>query len=89
MRYKINKKAGFFVCKLNPQNKDISLDDLRNAFNDDTEESRATLNRVTRYAASLRGTRPYWSGRMKMVEAMVRMLGCPSLFLTFSAADLH
>jgi hypothetical protein len=26
---------------------------------------------------------------MKIVEAMVRMLGCPSLFLTFSAADLH
>jgi hypothetical protein len=26
---------------------------------------------------------------MKMVEAIVRMLGCLSLFLTFSAADLH
>jgi ATP-dependent DNA helicase PIF1 len=89
MRHQINEKAGFFVRKLDPQNKDLSLDDLRNAFNDDTEDSRAILNRVTRYAASLRGTRPYWSGRMKMVEAMVRMLGCPSLFLTFSAADLH
>jgi hypothetical protein len=89
MRHQINEKAGFFVRKLNLQNKDLSLDDLRNAFNNNTEESRATLNRVTRYAASLRGTRPYWSGRMKMVEAMVRMLSCPSLFLTFSAADLH
>jgi ATP-dependent DNA helicase PIF1 len=89
MRHQIDKKAGFFVRKLDPQNKDLTLDDLRNAFNNDIEESRQILNRVTRYAASLRGTRPYWSGRMKMVESMVRMLGCPNLFLTFSAADLH
>ncbi|CAA9956395.1 Helitron helicase domain protein [Pyrenophora teres f. maculata] len=89
MRHQINDKAGFFVKKLDPQNKDLSLDDLRNAFADDSDESRQMLNRITRYAANLRGTRPYWAGRMKMVEAMVRMLGCPSLFLTFSAADLH
>jgi ATP-dependent DNA helicase PIF1 len=89
MRHQINEKAGFFVRKMDPQNKDLTLDDLRNAFNDDSEESRYILNRVTRYAASLRGTRPYWGGRMKMVESMVRMLGCPHLFLTFSAADLH
>jgi hypothetical protein len=68
---------------------DLTLDDLRNAFNNDSEESRQILNRVTRYAASLRGTRPYWSSRMKMVESIVRMLRCPNLFLTFSAADLH
>jgi hypothetical protein len=89
MRYQINEKAGFFVKKLDPQNRDLSLDDLRNAFNDDTDESYAILNPVTRYAQSLRGARPYWAGRMEMVEAMVRMLSCLSLFLTFSAADLH
>ncbi|CAE6994928.1 ATP-dependent DNA helicase PIF1 [Pyrenophora teres f. teres] len=89
MRHQINDKVGFFVKKLDPQKKDLSLDDLRNAFADDFDESRQVLNRITRYAASLRGTRPYWAGRMKMVEAMVRMLGRPSLFLTFSAADLH
>ena len=44
MRHQIDKKAGSLVRKLNPQNKDLALDDLRNAFNNDSEESQQILN---------------------------------------------
>jgi hypothetical protein len=58
-RHQINEKAGFFVKKLRPEDNDTSVDDLRRAFLDDTLDSRAILNSITRYAGTLRGTRPY------------------------------
>jgi ATP-dependent DNA helicase PIF1 len=88
-RHQINEKAGFFVKKLRPEDKDISIDDLCRAFLDDTPDSRAILNSVTRYSGSLRGTRPYWNGQRHGLTSMVRQLDCPDLFVTLSAADYH
>jgi hypothetical protein len=89
MRTKVNEKAGFFVNRLHPEGKDLTVDDLRQAFQDQTDDSEQLINSITRYAGKLRGTRPYWAGEMKCLEAMVRQLLCPSLFVTFSAADYH
>ena len=44
---------------------------------------------IARRSATLRGTRPYWTQARNELEAMVRQLGVPSLFFTFSAADLQ
>ncbi|KAG6298550.1 hypothetical protein E4U09_000745, partial [Claviceps aff. purpurea] len=35
------------------------------------------------------GTRAYWGNQRHELEAYVRALGTPSLFMTASAADLH
>lgn len=46
-------------------------------------------NRVLRYAASLRGTRQYWMQQRSQLIAMVDTLSMPTIFFTYSAADLH
>jgi ATP-dependent DNA helicase PIF1 len=65
------------------------VDQLQDAFDDDSDKSRKIINSITRYSASLLGTRPYWSGQSKVLEPMVQQLGCPNLFVTLSAADMH
>lgn len=89
MRRSINTRSGFFVRKLDPNRRDISLDDLRQAFKDDSEEAALLLNFITRYAGLLRGTRPFWNSKRHALEAIMRQLDCPLLFITVSAADYH
>jgi ATP-dependent DNA helicase PIF1 len=89
MRMQVNTKAGFFVQKMHPEHKDLTVEDLRAAFNNDTEELEKMLQSITRYAAQLRGTRPYWNGRMRALEALCRQLLCSHAFLTFTPADYH
>lgn len=92
MRKQVNGQASFFVGKLHPQNTDLTVDELRRAFEDDSEQSDALLSKISRYAAQLKGTRPFWAGRMKVLEAMVRQLNADDpgmLFITESAADYH
>ncbi|KAG6173755.1 hypothetical protein E4U51_004432 [Claviceps purpurea] len=38
---------------------------------------------------SMLSTRSCWQGKRNELAALVRGLGCPALFMTFSAADLH
>ena len=45
--------------------------------------------RVLHFAASLRGTRPYWMRQRSRLIAMVDTLGLPTVFFTHSAADLQ
>ena len=49
----------------------------------------AFLNRVLRYAGSLRGTSSYWFKQRSRLIAMVDTLGLPTVFFTHSAADLQ
>lgn len=44
---------------------------------------------MIRYGAKLRGTRAYWSQRRYELMDMIRVIGTPHLFFTFSAADLQ
>ena len=77
-------KASYLCRKVNGE--DISLEDL----NDLVERGDPTLiNRITRSAEQIRGTRPYWGYEGRLLESKVLNLCCPHLFFTFSAADLQ
>ena len=90
MRQQVNQRSSFFVRRSGAgPRQPVDANELREAFNDDTPESRALLNSIVRYSGSLRGTRAFWNGRRQQLEAYVHGLGCPGTFLTFSAADLH
>ncbi|KAF5578398.1 ATP-dependent DNA helicase PIF1 [Fusarium pseudoanthophilum] len=88
MRQQVNQRSSFYVKK-DGTRAEIDIPQLRAAFDSDTPEAKALLNSVVRYSGSLRGTRPFWGGRRHQLEAYVHGLGCPGIFLTFSAADLH
>ncbi|KAH0826840.1 hypothetical protein AYO21_07253 [Fonsecaea monophora] len=87
MRKQVNTRSSFFVKKTDRE--EMTIDDLRAAFDDNTAEAQALLNSITRHADSLRGTRPFWAGRRRQLEAFVKNLGSPHLFVTLSAADYH
>lgn len=92
MRQQVNSRSSFFIKKGGPQaghEQPIDISEICAAFDADTAEAKSLLNSIVRYSNSLRGTRAYWGGRRHQLEAYVRGLGCPGVFLTFSAADLH
>ncbi|KAM4067595.1 PIF1-like helicase [Hirsutella rhossiliensis] len=55
----------------------------------DEPEAQALIQSITRQAAVIRGTRPYWYKQRKELEAYAYNLGRPGLFATASAADYH
>ncbi|CAI5655046.1 unnamed protein product [Oreochromis niloticus] len=69
-------KDGRRICNRMLQNKD--------------EVERLINNKdATRFMKPLRGTPAYWEKALKDLHAMVRQLGKPTFFLTFSAAEMR
>ena len=83
MRQKASKQASW-ACK---KADELSLDELRQLLRDGEEHQ--LVGRITRSARLLKGTRPFWGTKRTELEALVRNLGYPHLFFTFSAADLQ
>ncbi|KAE8277990.1 hypothetical protein D5F01_LYC23957 [Larimichthys crocea] len=52
-------------------------------------EKLITNKDATRFMQPLRGTPAYWEKTLKDLNAMVRQLGKPTFFLTFSAAEMR
>ena len=65
------------------------LAQIQEAFRDYTTDSRQLQDSIIRSSAPIKGTRPYWMARRAELQAMVRNVGCPDLFITFRAADLR
>ncbi|XP_039896714.1 uncharacterized protein LOC120739111 isoform X6 [Simochromis diagramma] len=57
--------------------------------NKDEVEKLINNKDATRFMKPLRGTPAYWEKALKDLHAMVRQLGKPTFFLTFSAAEMR
>ena len=53
------------------------------------QKGEAFSNRVLHYASTLCGTRQYWFKQRSQLLSMVDTLGLPTIFFTYSAADLQ
>jgi hypothetical protein len=79
-KYYVNKSHGMPLTK----------QALQQALADpDTPEAQAILNRISRFAGVIKGTRPFWYRRRRECESFAHCLGVPSTFITLSPADLH
>jgi ATP-dependent DNA helicase PIF1 len=87
MRQQVNGKSTYFVH--HTRQAPVTAEELRSAFENQTDESRRLLNSIMRFSDGVKGTRPFWNGKRHELEAHVYALKCPSLFMTFSPADLH
>jgi hypothetical protein len=47
MQFSVNNKAGFFVNKLYPKQKDISIKDICRAFEDTSDKAKQIINSIT------------------------------------------
>ena len=51
--------------------------------------NRDWVRKITRYGEELSGTPAFWGRKRRQLIAMIKQLGIPTFFLTFSAADHH
>ena len=90
MRQQIRSRSTFYIKRTsNDSTAEWDLAQIQEAFQENFAESRQLQESIIRFSASIKGTRPYWMAKRAELQAMVRTLGCPDLFVTFSAADLH
>ena len=90
MRQQIRGHSTFYIKRTSKDpTAQWDLAQIQEAFHQNTTESRQLQDSIIRSSAIIKGTRPYWIAKRAELQAMVRCLGCPDLFVTFSAADLH
>ncbi|EAQ88882.1 hypothetical protein CHGG_05501 [Chaetomium globosum CBS 148.51] len=88
MRQQARGHSRFYVSK--NHRTPLTKEALQEALADpDTPEAQAILNRISRYASVIKGTRPFWYRRRRECESFAHCLGVPSAFITLSPADLH
>jgi len=79
-------QTGRIYVRQNPHDGQLSVDDLRNMVEQDSNN---LSNRILHFGSSLRGTRQFWQRQRSRLTAMVDTLGLPTAFFTLSAADLQ
>ena len=68
----------------------LTRDELIEALqNPESPEAKELLFSISRFASTLKGTRPYWFQRRKELDAYAYNLDCSGGFATFSPADYH
>ncbi|XP_044717890.1 PIF1-like helicase domain-containing protein [Hirsutella rhossiliensis] len=90
LRAQVRKRSDYFVKQRDSRRQPLTRADLEEAMaGPDEPEAQALIQSITRQAAVIRGTRPYWYKQRKELEAYAYNLGKPGLFATASAADYH
>ncbi|KAM5354934.1 hypothetical protein ACJ41O_001580 [Fusarium nematophilum] len=90
LRAQVRKRSNYFVKQHEGRRHPLTRADLEEAMaKPDEPEAQALIQSITRQAAVIRGTRPYWYKQRKELEAYAYNLGRPGLFVTASAADYH
>jgi ATP-dependent DNA helicase PIF1 len=85
MRQQARARATYICSKIDDA--DMSFEDLQERVRHG--ESDSLIGHITRSAHHLRGTRPYWNLERHKLETIVHNIQCPSIFVTFSAADIQ
>jgi hypothetical protein len=88
MRQQARGHSKVFVSKSHSM--PLTKEALQQALADpDTPEAQAILNRISRFAGVIKGTRPFWYRRRRECESFAHCIGVPSTFITLSPADLY
>ena len=51
--------------------------------------SATLMSKVSRYVGNIAGTNSYWNKVREELKAIITNVGAPTLFFTFSSADMH
>ncbi|KAJ3454665.1 hypothetical protein MRS44_013265 [Fusarium solani] len=90
LRAQVRKRSNYSVKQHEGRRQPLTRADIEEAMaKPDEPEAQALIQSITRQAAVIRGTRPYWYKQRKELEACAYNLGRPGLFVTASAADYH
>ena len=80
------QQSGIFL-KQNPGEAFLTMEQLREIA--ESNNSPAFISKVSRYVANIGGTNAYWHRVKEDLKAIITNVGTPTLFFTFSSADMH
>lgn len=84
-RKRILQQSGIFL-RQNPGEAHLTVDELRQMAT--SNNSNTLISKISRYAANIAGSNAYWYKVREDLKAIITTLGTPTLFLTFSSADM-
>ena len=85
-RKHILQQSGIFL-KQNPGEAHLTIDELREMA--DSNNANIFLSKISRYVGNIAGTNAYWNRVRDELKAIIINVGPPTLFFTFSSADMH
>ena len=85
-RKRILQQSGIFL-KQNPGEAHLTLDELREMAA--SNNANVFMSKVSRYVGNIAGTNAYWNRVREELKAIITSVGAPTLFFTFSSADMH
>ena len=85
-RKRILQQSGIFL-KQNPGEAHLTIDELREMAT--SNNANLFMSKVSRYVGNIAGTSSYWNRVREDLKAIITNVGAPTLFFTFSSADMH
>ena len=85
-RKRILQQSGIFL-KQNPGEAHLTIDELREMAASNT--ANVFMSKVSRYVGNIAGTNAYWNRVREELKAIITSVGAPTVFFTFSSADMH
>ena len=85
-RKRVLQQSAIFL-KQNPGEAHLTVDELRELAA--SNNSNTFLSKISRYVANIVGSDAYWFKVREDLKAIVTTVGTPTLFFTFSSADMH
>ena len=85
-RKRLLQQSAIFL-KQNPEESHLTIDELRDMASNDT--SGAFMSRLSRYVSNVTGSSAYWYKVREDLKAIIACKGAPTIFFTFSSADMH
>ena len=85
-RKRILQQSGIFL-KQNPGEAHLTIDELREMAA--SNGANVFMSKVSRYVGNIAGTNAYWNRVREELKAIITSVGAPTLFFTFSSADMH
>ena len=85
-RRQILQQSTIFL-KQNPNEAHSSIEELREMALSNSSD--VFMKKVSRYVANIPGTNSYWKKVRENLKAIISKKGPPTMFFTFSSADMH
>lgn len=73
--------------KQNPGEPHLTLEELQNMAKNKT--SKSFMTKLSRYVGNITGSSAYWYRVQQDLKTIIAYKGAPTIFFTFSSADMH
>ena len=80
------QKSSVFL-KQNPGEAHLTLEELQNMAKNNT--SKSFMTKLSRYVGNITGSSAYWHRVQQDLKTIISYKGAPTIFFTFSSADMH